>query len=108
MLALVELAMVGGKPMDLGEWIEGPDHTQPRFASVMGGSYNFKCRPFLLWRIQACGLEVLARSSSRSEPATGRLPWKWLTRPPVIRGIALCLPLSVPLGREGRADAERR
>jgi hypothetical protein len=30
----IELAMVGGKLMDLGEWIEGPDHTQPRFASV--------------------------------------------------------------------------
>ena len=28
-----------------------------------------------------------------SEPATGHFPWSWLTRPPVIRGFALCLPL---------------
>jgi hypothetical protein len=26
----------------------------------------------------------------------------------VIRGFALCLPLSVPVGRGGRADAKRR
>jgi Domain of unknown function (DUF4956) len=31
-----------------------------------------------------------------------------LTRPPVIRWLAVCLPLSVPLGRGGRADAKRR
>jgi hypothetical protein len=37
-----------------------------------------------------------------------RFPWSWLTRPPVIRGFALCLPLSVPLWRGGRADAKRR
>jgi len=30
-----------------------------------------------------------------------------LTRPPVIRGFALCLPLSVPLRPRGRADGKR-
>jgi hypothetical protein len=30
-----------------------------------------------------------------------------LTRPPVIRGFALCLPLSVPVLPQGRADGKR-
>jgi hypothetical protein len=40
--------------------------------------------------------------------ARERFACSCITRPPVIRGFALCLPLSVPLWRGGRADAKRR
>src|SRR5215218_9547875 len=41
-------------------------------------------------------------------PAAKRLPWRWLTRPPGIRGFALCLPLTErePLSLRGSRVAE--
>ena len=65
-------------------WVTSGSSTWPRWCS-----WPVRCCP-----ARACWTpEQPARSSSRSEPATGRLPWSWLTRPPVIRGFALCLPL---------------
>jgi hypothetical protein len=41
-------------------------------------------------------------------PPAKRLPWRWLTRPPGIRGFALCLPLTErePLSLRGSRVAE--
>jgi hypothetical protein len=53
-------------------------------------------------------LAVAGTATASANAATGSVPLAKLTRPPVIRWLAVCLPLSGPVGRGGRADAKRR
>jgi hypothetical protein len=64
-----------------------------------------------LHRSDQTAVERRPLPSVRGAAVSGReregYAWSWLTRPPGIRWLAVCLPLSVPAGEEGRADGRR-
>jgi integrase len=85
-----ELCGLRGTRLDLG--------TPPRRWRRASSRHSTRGWPRRLrWsRPQADGTADGTRGTSPVLGAAGinRLPWSWLTRPPVIRGFALCLPLT--------------